>query len=117
MDSSDPTRKSSGVAVFYATLLRPLRDKARELGYALGLHGSMVRDLDLIAAPWSDTAVSAEVLAEALRDVVGGQILPSYRLGDPTNRNPSKMPHGRMAWSIMLGGGAYIDLSVMPRSL
>jgi hypothetical protein len=37
---------------YYTSLLPELRRVAREYGYELGLHGSMTRDLDLIAAPW-----------------------------------------------------------------
>ena len=36
---------------------------------------------------------------------------------DPNNlvmHNPQAKPHGRLCWSIQLGGGAYIDLAVMP---
>lgn len=39
---------------------------ARAQGYSVGLHGSMRRDCDLIAAPWIEEAASAEDLIAAL---------------------------------------------------
>ncbi len=90
----------------YSSFLVP---RARELGYALCIHGSMTRDLDLVACPWTDDAAPAEELVYALRDEVHGAIEPAD-VADPTGK-----PHGRLAWRIHCGGGPYIDLSVMPR--
>lgn len=50
----------------YKKLIEPLRVKARELGYALAIHGTLKRDIDLIACPWTGHAVDARTLAEAL---------------------------------------------------
>jgi len=90
-------------------LLGALRVKARDLGYALAIHGSMRRDFDIVAVPWVAEVASPEVLVEAIRKVVGGAIAA----GD--GRGPCSKPHGRLAWSIHLGGGPYIDLSITPR--
>lgn len=35
---------------------RLIWEVARGCGYAIGLHGSMKRDVDLIAVPWTDEA-------------------------------------------------------------
>lgn len=96
---------------FYASLLPILIPVAREHGYALAVHGSMLRDLDLIAVPWTAEASPAEDLAEGLREGVGGSWKPY-----DTNGSRSAKPHGRRVWSIHFGGGCYIDLSVMPRA-
>lgn len=93
----------------YEALVPTIREVARAVGYAIGAHGSLTRDLDLIAAPWTDTAVEAETLVEAIRVAVDGVVLTT----SPAP-NPERKPHGRRAWSINLGGAAYIDLSVMP---
>lgn len=107
----------AALAACYAEALVTVRARARDLGYAIGLHGSQTRDLDLIAAPWTDEAVSADVLAEEIRRAVDGLIA-----GTATTK-PEK-PHGRRAYSIILKHGPpnertglpFIDLSVMPRS-
>lgn len=72
----------------------------------------MIRDLDLIAAPWTEEAVSADQLAQALCDAAGG-FIPQ---GETLHVNPEYRPHGRMAYIIQLGRGLYIDVSVMPRT-
>jgi hypothetical protein len=102
-------------------LIGPLRERARGLGYALGVHGSLAYDIDLIAVPWTRDAVDARALAEALR-VVAESII-GYAFLDPLEAEnehfhagmPGAKPHGRLVWAFHLGGGPYIDLSVMPR--
>ena len=115
----------------YAALLPSLRAVAHGHGYALGVHGSMTTDFDLIAAPWTESAVSADILIEALRGVVGGVVPPRSPMRcegcigegveDCTHcDNPSARPHGRMAYAIRLGpgdGGPYLDVSVMTRKV
>ena len=108
------------VAPTYAWMVQHLAAVARKFGYAIGLHGSMARDLDLIAVPWTESAAPAETLVEAIRDAVGGFIRndpPTQgNKWDLTTRSPSDKPHGRRAWSIYFSGHRfYIDLSVMPR--
>lgn len=105
----------------YKALIGPLRAKARELGYALAVHGTLKRDIDLVAAPWAERAVEPRILAEALRDVArehNGGIAHQkpeeeadawHRAGVPGHK-----PFGRLCWSFHLGGGPYIDLSVLP---
>lgn len=98
----------------YMRLLVLLRPLARAHGYALALHGSMERDLDLIAVPWIVEADSAEVLVETVRGAVNGYITDGIDV-------PTLKPHGRRAWAIRPlddnpAGDLYIDLSVMPRS-
>lgn len=101
----------------YAIFFVMLSERANALGYALAVHGSMARDLDLIAVPWRVGACDADVLAADLAAAIGGVIEndPNAQPGDWQRRNPQPKPHGRLAYSIQLGGGPYIDLSVMPK--
>lgn len=127
MSEPDPirdTRKADHVYAEACALLPALRAVARAKGYALAYHGSFARDIDLLAAPWTPTAVDAHELAEAIRSeaaVVTGKeaFWLNYEQSDPndfTRRNPQSKPHGRLGWSIHLcGTGTYLDLSVMPR--
>lgn len=91
-------------------LLPRLRTIAREHGYALGLHGSVARDIDLIAAPWTDEAAEAEVLIQAFRLAID----PGGHFNPPHVFLPEAKPHGRLAWSIHMWG-TYFDVSVMPK--
>ncbi len=98
-------------------LIEPLRAAAKEHGYALAVHGSLARDIDLIAAPWVPEASLAPVLAEAIRakaeEVVGYAFLAPHE----HREFPRRKPHGRLCWAFHLGGGPYIDLAVMPTAV
>ena len=54
----------------YAVYYRKMADRARDLGYAVTLHGSLLRDADMVAIPWTDKAVDPNELAEAMLEVV-----------------------------------------------
>lgn len=105
----------------YHELLEPLRKVAHDYGYALAVHGSTARDIDLVAVPWADIAVDPLTLAEAVRSTaervhgLAFQLPPRGRAMHQRLGSPSEKPHGRLVWSFHLGGGPYIDLSVMPR--
>jgi hypothetical protein len=94
---------------------------ARGVGYAIGLHGSMVRDLDLIAAPWTADAVGYDDLVTAIHRQL------TLELGDGgvyVKRFDDAGPHGRR-WANFYfqsrhgvdgpaGVFPFIDLSIMP---
>jgi hypothetical protein len=102
---------------FYAVTWAEIRQTARKHGYALALHGSLSRDLDVIAVPWVENPSDEETLVKAICDTAGG-FMP------PHKHNPEIKFHGRKAWVIHFGGASaevlsehlprYIDLSVMP---
>ncbi len=89
-------------------LIVPLREVARRHGYALAVHGSLSYDIDLLACPWHDMATSPESLADAIQEAV------KAISGTSKMEGPEKKPFGRLAWSYHMGGGPYVDLSVMP---
>lgn len=105
-------------AMTYASCLGTIKEAARELGYAITVHGSFIRDLDLVAIPWVDNAEPPEMLVAAIREITGGSIIndPTAYPTNYSRRAPEPKPHGRLAWSLHLGGGPFIDLSVMPRN-
>lgn len=110
---------------FYKKLIGPLTERARELGFALAVHGSLKRDIDLIACPWTLEAEHPFILARELRllsEKITGYAKPNlherndwFELGQPGSK-----PHGRLSWSFFVDPkkmthGPYVDLSVMPR--
>lgn len=102
-------------------IIEPIRARAKELGYAIGVHGTLKRDIDLIACPWVTGAVDAKTLAEAVR-LVALEIHGAAYMIPPENTDPHHIEgcpgakaHGRLTWTFHMGGGPYIDLSVMPR--
>jgi len=102
----------------YNALIAAFRHAAERCGYAIGVHGSLRRDIDLIAAPWRDSAVSAEYLIKQLMKVAEAvEGVARIRKVDK-GRLPEKKPCGRLAWSFYLtydDNGPYIDISVMPK--
>lgn len=113
---SDKNHDFGSLVCIYSQLLPRIRSAAKELGYAIAIHGTMQRDFDLLAVPWIEDADDPTKLVEAISAEVGG-----YIVGDRVDergyvsKKPAKRPHGRMSWNICWGGRAFIDLSVMPR--
>jgi hypothetical protein len=92
----------------YCALYPQLAKVARKHGYALAIHGTLGRDMDLICVPWAD-AVSAP--SEVVREIVGTFWIT--QVGEPTGKN-----HGREAWTISIGHGeCALDLSFLPSNM
>ncbi len=106
----------------YNAIIAPMRKKARELGYAIAVHGSLARDIDLLACPWTANAVDERTLAVVLQSVileVDGTATMSWAVGKgrqfALDGCPGTKPHGRLGWCFTLTCGVYVDLAVMPR--
>lgn len=109
MDNDRASRSFAMIPYYMLHVVPKLIPVAKRLGYAIALHGSFVRDLDVVAVPWTNEAVSAGELAEALRVEVHGWLIKEIK-------DPAIKPHGRLCWSIHTEDGVgYIDLSVTPR--
>ncbi|HZR37259.1 MAG TPA: hypothetical protein VFA75_17955 [Nevskia sp.] len=81
-----------------------IRELARQVGYAIGEHGSKERDLDLIAAPWTDDAVGNFALMYHIARGLSGRLV-----------DVEEKPLGRVGCTIQMNGWfKLIDLSVMP---
>lgn len=69
---------------------------ARKHGWAIGVHGSLERDIDLIAVPWTEEASGTWDLFEELRDTIGA--------AHSSARGDLRKPHGRQALMIIREG-------------
>ena len=79
---------------------------AHEVGYSVGVHGSLKRDFDLIAAPWTNEAVGNADLVKHLCAGLNAKIIDG----------PEYKPLGRVAVNLQIDGFyKTIDLSIMPR--
>jgi hypothetical protein len=101
--------KAPTFAPVFAYFYPVMCEAARSLGYALAVHGTMDKDLDLIAVPWIDNACAPLTLVRTLANVAGGTLFES------AGHTPEEKPHGREAWLLILNNGAAVDLSIMPR--
>lgn len=124
--------KSPTRAPFFACMYHGLCEIARKHGYALAIHGTVTTDLDLIAVPWTDEAVSAEEVKNALMNHIGAcgyadllrrDGLSEEHVQQIMERKENKLldgveakPHGRLSWNLYMDHGAKVDLSVMPRT-
>jgi len=92
----------------YARIFTIARVLCWSEGYALTMHGSFTRDLDLVAVPWTDRAREPEHLARRVLEACG--------LKD-SHSNPGEKPHGRLVWTMRLpdfGDPRFVDFSIVP---
>lgn len=111
--SDSPLVRAASMAfvdVLLGELMPHLSLVARGCGYALAVHGSRSRDIDIIAVPWTNQADAADFLVDRLCGALAGHVGRAVRLNDWSDR-----PHGRRSITIILPGMCpEIDLSVMP---
>jgi hypothetical protein len=74
-------------------------------GYALAVHGSLKRDFDVIAIPWTENPSEPQTVLDAI-----AAEFHVTRISEPAQK-----PHGRVAWCIHIEHGhCYFDISFMP---
>ena len=104
----------------YAVYFLALKEIAKEHGYNLVIHGSLNRDLDLIAIPWVDSPKSELELVTAFSEYVNGRGLNSWE-----HQLIGRLPGGRNNYVININRGEfdkedpidpqyYIDISITP---
>lgn len=97
--------KPASSAPVYAAMYHEIAETARKHGYALAIHGSLQRDFDLIAIPWTDTPSPPESVVAELGAEFGLKLAGDIGV----------KPHGRRVWTLIAGWGeCFLDLSFMP---
>lgn len=91
----------------YSHSIHDIQVICRACGYALAVHGSMQRDLDLVAFPWTKKATTPKHLVKKLCDELELQ---------PSEGSPFKKPHGRIVYTLLMMGAGFVDFSIMPRN-
>lgn len=110
----------------YALYYYDLKIIADKYGYNLVLHGSLARDMDLIAIPWSKDLGNVEQMINEFSEAIGGDIMRQ------TEESRKCFPHGRESWVININRAHieehhpwfkkgrqedlqyYLDISVIP---
>ncbi len=100
---------------FYLSRIVAIREAARKCGYAIGVHGSLRRDFDLIAVPWVESHTDKDTLASEIQRAACGLKSQSYEW--------ERKPLGRMATAFpicwtwhsepMVLSNGHVDLSVI----
>lgn len=106
--SEEKKKLNTGVTLSYVLVVPRIQRVARQHGYNIAVHGSLQRDLDLVAVPWQEQVSSPHELVAAVIDEIEGFISPVE-----DTEIPREKPHGRLCFPIHLGSGAYVDLSVL----
>lgn len=78
-------------------------------GYALCVHGSAVRDFDLIAVPFDEFVSSHEEVIRSIKKEIG-----NTGSSDPLFDKVGHEPQGRICYTIECGGNGYFDISFTP---
>lgn len=100
--------KNANYAPVYCALYPQLAEIARRHGYALAIHGSLGRDMDLVCVPWVDVVSDPRVVIDEITGTFAITLI-----GD----GPEPKSHGREAWTISIGfGECFLDLSFTPRA-
>jgi hypothetical protein len=114
----------------YAFYFEGIKEIGLRYGYNIVLHGSMNRDLDLIAIPWVEEVGDKLEMLNEIAESIGGYILNE----DKENRQLFRVKyHGRECWVININRSIkskfsglvtefidegdpqyYIDISIMP---
>lgn len=114
-DQTEAIREATGAFCrsLLDAILPPIRIAARHHGYAVAVHGSLKRDIDLVAVAWREHNVStSDELVKAICGAISGVTGNCLRMADS-----SAKPHGRIAYTLIHGGFiGEIDLSVIPPS-
>lgn len=100
---------TNGRAAFYASMWNDFRQAALDCGWALGLHGSLNSDMDIMAMPWVENAAPAEDMIKALEDCF---TIPPEAHHHETTKSTDK-PHDRVVYTIHIWADFYLDISVI----
>jgi len=100
--------KPANNAPIYIGAYKELAEIARSHGYAMAVHGSVARDLDLICIPWTDSASGPQAVVD--------EITTKFAFKE-TDKPPRLREHGRIVYTLSISfGDCFIDMSFMPRA-
>lgn len=101
----------------YTEILPVIRETAKRCGYALTVHGSMTRDLDLVAVPWVKHYLKKETLVLRIEAAVCEHrfIRTRKALAEIQACNTLTEKHGNVGEGFVITTGAdtYLDLLVI----
>ena len=96
----------NGRSAFYACMWNDIRQTAMDCGWAVGLHGSLASDMDIMAMPWVENSTSFEDMIEKVVGLFSGNVLSeNYTV------TYNKKPHGRTVATIPIFADFYLDIS------
>ncbi|CCH01937.1 hypothetical protein FAES_3931 [Fibrella aestuarina BUZ 2] len=95
--------------IMYVTYFGILQAIAQQHGYALAVHGSVVRDFDLVMVPFAPKVSPHDFVLEDIRQAIGNTG-PTSEVFDQVGQDC----HGRTLYAIECGSGGYFDICFTP---
>lgn len=99
---------TNGRAVFFAAMWEDLKKAALSHGWALGLHGSLSSDMDIMAMPWDEHANSADLMIAqlCLCFTEGAQIENNIQISHDK-------PNNRTVYTLPIWADFYLDINII----
>ena len=100
----------NGREAFYACMWNDIRQCAMDNGWAVALHGSLNSDMDIMAMPWVENAVTFSELINKIAELFdGNDIALIYSIH-------YDKPHNRAVATIPIFGDFYLDISAIVKA-
>lgn len=96
---------TNGRVVFYAAMWEDFRKAAIDRGWALGLHGSLSSDMDIMAMPWVENACHPLDMVLALKQC--------FDKTKEINIHETLMPNNRTVYTLSIWADFYLDINVI----
>ena len=98
----------NGRTAFYACMYEDIRRCAMDCGWAVSLHGSLASDMDIMAMPWVENAVSFKEMVDRVSKLfkendMSSQYVITY----------NEKPHNRVVATIPIFADFYLDISTI----
>ncbi|PAC27805.1 hypothetical protein [Flectobacillus sp. BAB-3569] len=126
-----PIHAKPSLYAYYFELIKAI---GKKYGYNIVVHGSMNRDLDLVAIPWNAAMGDKEQMIDEICEALGGTLLMmNTSVDDPKGERFTTTYHGRMQYAVNINRDIahkydgthseikdyadpqyYLDISVLP---
>lgn len=100
---------TNGRAVFYASMWEDLKNAALNCGWALGLHGSLNADMDIMAMAWVEDAKPIDEMIKAIESCF---TIPETGFYKQTTVSKDK-PNNRVVYTVHIFADFYLDINVI----
>ena len=98
----------NGRSAFYAAVWEDIRNCAMDNGWAVAIHGSLSSDMDIMAMPWTDEAVTFPEMVDSIAALFDGNTLAEcYKIAY------GEKPHNRIVATVPIWSDFYLDISAM----
>lgn len=101
---------TNGKAVFYACMWDDLKNAALDCGWALGLHGSLNSDMDIMAMPWIQDCKHIGDMLDALEACFVSMDEGHKPLKRVMTKNK---PNNRVVYTLHIWADFYLDINVI----